>query len=541
MIRLFEKYPIASLSVIVLVMLLIHLNIPSITIMEARNFITAKEMITDHHWLLTTMNGEPRYQKPPLPTWLSAISALIFGINSVFALRLPAALMVLFLGIMIYYISKELKFNTVHSFNNALISVTSFYIIGIINEAPWDIYTHGFMLAGIFYLFRFFQSKQKKWHHVLLSSIFVGLSILSKGPVSLYALFLPFIIAYGITFKFGQFKKGFKYILVWLLAAVLIGGWWFVYVRLADPIAFLKIANKETGNWHSYNVKPFFYYWNFFIQSGIWTIPAFISLLYPFLIKKIKNKIAYQFTFWWTISSVILLSLIPEKKARYLMPTLIPLALNTGFYINYIIEEFKNITNKKITLPIYFNFGLIGLIGLFFPIIGLIRFKNKILEVPFSFGFTSLFLIIIGLFIFINLKRKAIASVFYLTIAFIATILVFGLPITKVFQKKENFNAIYTLHNFENTHKIKTYSVKPVTPELLWNYQGKLKNIFQKNELIKPKESKFGLLILNEDVNKIKNMLNVSFNLKHITTYNLNVGAKNKERLIRQFYLVTKK
>ncbi|MDO9039741.1 MAG: glycosyltransferase, partial [Lutibacter sp.] len=95
MIKIIEKYPLALLSGVVLLMLLIHLEVPNMTIMEARNFITAREMVQDNNWILTTMNGEARYQKPPLPTWLTAISGIIFGINNVFALRLPAALMVL--------------------------------------------------------------------------------------------------------------------------------------------------------------------------------------------------------------------------------------------------------------------------------------------------------------------------------------------------------------------------------------------------------------------------------------------------------------
>lgn len=51
-------------------------NIGSIepSIMEARNFITAKEMIENDTWLLPTMNGEYRLAKPPLPTWITSVS-----------------------------------------------------------------------------------------------------------------------------------------------------------------------------------------------------------------------------------------------------------------------------------------------------------------------------------------------------------------------------------------------------------------------------------------------------------------------------------
>ncbi len=541
MIKVFEKYPIASLTVLVLAMLLIHLNIPNVTIMEARNFISAREMIQDHHWLLTTMNGEPRYQKPPLPTWLTAISGLIFGINSLFALRLPAALMVLFLGIFVYLLSLKLQLAKVHSFNNSLIVVTSFYVIGILNEAPWDIFTHGFMIAGIYFLFQFFESQKQLWKNALLVSFFVGLSFLSKGPVSLYALFLPFIISYGIVYKFKDFKIKVIPFLSFILLFIIIGGWWFVYVRIADADAFLKIAAKETGNWNSYNVKPFYYYWSFFTQSGIWTIPAFISLLYPYLIKRVQNKKVYKFTFWWTIIAVILLSLIPEKKPRYLMPVLIPLALNTGSYIQYLIQSFANLKNKKETIPVYFNFGLIAFIGLAFPFIIYFLLKNEIQNFLISYILTSLSLVLIGIYIIKNLIKKNIQNVFYLNVLFIAFILIFGLPISTNLNKNDAYNEINSLHQIENNNHITTYSVGEVTPELLWNYNGKIKNIYKNKTLQIPKETKFGLLILNEDVPKITKKLSKNYQLILKETYNLNKGSKKKERLIRSFYLVLKK
>jgi len=541
MIKVFEKYPIASLTILVLFMLLIHLNIPNITIMEARNFISAREMIQNNHWVLTTMNGEPRYQKPPLPTWLTAISALIFGVNNLFSLRLPAALMVLFLGIFIYLLSIQLKLPKIHSFNNSLIAVTSFYVIGILNEAPWDIYTHGFMLAGIYFLFQFFKNPKQQWKNTLLASLFVGLSFLSKGPVSLYALFLPFIISYGIVYKFKNFKVKWIPFVSFILLFVIIGGWWFVYVRLADADAFLKIATKETGNWNSYSVKPFYYYWSFFTQSGIWTIPSFIGLLYPYLIKRVQNKTAYKFTFWWTIIAVILLSLIPEKKPRYLMPVLIPLALNTGFYIQYLVKDFTKIRNLKEIIPVYFNFGVIAFIGLVFPFIIYFLLKNEVIPFLLPYSLTSIALLVIGILIIKKLYDKHILVVFYLCILFVASILIFGLPISKNLNKNKDFKSINSLHQIENNNHITTYSVGEVTPELLWNYNGRIKNIYNNGTFKLPNSSNFGLLILNEDVSETMKKLSPKYQLKLVETYNLNTGSKKKERLIRQFYIVSKK
>lgn len=541
MIKTIEKYPITTISIIVVLMLLIHLDVPNVTIMEARNFITAREMVLDNNWILSTMNGEARYQKPPLPTWLTAVSGLTFGMQSLFALRLPAALMVLFLGIFSYYFSLKLQLSIKHSLNNSLILITSFYVFGIINEAPWDIFAHGFMFAGLYYLFQFFETKQSEWKQVILAALFIGLSIMSKGPVSLFAVFLPFLISYGIVFKFQNFKQKLIPFIVCVLLFLAIGSWWFVYVRIADVHAFLEIATKETGNWSSYNVKPFYYYWSFFTQSGLWTIPAFVGLLYPYLIKRVTDKKVYKFTFWWTISAVILLSIIPEKKARYLMPVLIPLALNTGVYIEYLIKEFSNLTSKKETIPVYFNFGLIAVIAICLPIGLYVILYDNFNTYIFNYILTSVSSLIIGILILTFLIKKKIKNVFYLTVLFMVSIFLFGLPISKELNKKEAFNAINTLHTIENKNNINTYSIGEITPELLWNYNGILKDIYKNKTLKIPSEDNFGILILNEDVEKIISQLSENYHLKFTETYNLNVGSKNKERLIRQFYLVSKK
>ena len=129
-------------------------------------------------------------------------------------------------------------------------------------------------------------------------------------------------------------------------------------------------------------------------------------MLYPYVIKRVENKKAYQFTFLWTIIAVILLSLIPEKKARYLMPVLIPLAMNIGFYIEYLIRRFKDLKDKRETFPVYFNFGLIALIGIAFPIFAYFFLKDHLTGYWFWYISASIVLFAIGLLIIKYLINK---------------------------------------------------------------------------------------------------------------------------------------
>ncbi|HLN73653.1 MAG TPA: glycosyltransferase family 39 protein, partial [Prolixibacteraceae bacterium] len=323
---------IVFLIVISSILLLAGLDKIDVNIMEARNFISAREMVQNKEYLLTTINNEPRYQKPPLPTWLTAASGSIFGFDSLFALRLPVVAITILLVLIFYRLSQLLGLEDTHSMKNGLILITSFYIFFSGRDNQWDMYSHSLMMVSIFFMVKLFLEDTKKIQNTLLAALFMGLSILSKGPVSFYALFLPFIISYGIIYSIPFRRKGI-HLISFILLGWAIGLSWYVYVRLKDPTAFKMIAEKETTNWINYEVKPIYYYWSFFLQSGLWAIASFVALIYPYLKKRVVNVKVYRFAVLWTVLALVFLSLIPEKKIRYLIPVLIPLALTTGFYI----------------------------------------------------------------------------------------------------------------------------------------------------------------------------------------------------------------
>jgi 4-amino-4-deoxy-L-arabinose transferase-like glycosyltransferase len=540
-IKLIENNPKLSIAVIAILMFALNMDVLEVTIMEARNFITAREILTDGNWLLTTMNGEPRYQKPPLPTWLAAISAFFFGTKSLFAMRLPGFLMVIVLAKFNYLLSIKLLENKQHSLINGLLTLTSFYVIGIVIEAPWDIFTHGFMLIAIYHLFQLFGKANNFWKHTLIAGICIGLSIMCKGPVSIYALLLPFLIAYGLVYKYQHFKAKWFSVFSVLLIALALGGWWYLYVRFADSETFLAITKKETGNWSSYNVRPFYYYWSFFTQSGLWTIPAFISLLYPYLKTRVSNLKAYKFTLLWTLLAVVLLSIIPEKKSRYLMPVLIPLALNIGFYIEYLIRRFKDLTDKRETIPVYFNFGLISLIGIAFPIVGYLLLKDTMTSGWLQFSIAAIVLFNIGMLIFRTLIKKQIKNAFYLCIALMVAVFLFVVPIT-THLKQESYQPISALQTELGQKNIELFCVGDPSPEIIWNYGGNIKSIDTDASL--NESSTLNIIIQTEHKEAMKKFED-NYNIQFITTYSLNTVSEGtrgyKNRLSYNYYKLIRK
>lgn len=540
-IKTLEKYPISSIIVLTLLMMLPSFNSLMVTIMEARNFITAREMLDDGNWILTTLNGEPRYEKPPLPTWITAFFGWIFGIENVFALRLPTAFMAATIGVFTFLFSKQFL-EKAHSIRNGLIVVTSFYVLAICNEAPWDIFTHAFMLVAIYFLV--LAHHTKNIFNQLLAIVFIGFSVLSKGPISLYALLLPFLLAYAVVY--GIKNRFLLKTLVPLIGGVLLGGIWFVYVRFADPEAFIKIATTETSNWSSYQVEPFYYYWSFWSQSGLWTLPAISALLYPYLIKRVTNKKAYKLSFLWTIFAVLLLSVIPEKKSRYLMPVLIPMAINTGFYIQYLLENFASIKRKVETLPIYFNFGLLSAVGILFPVVGYFVFKEKLSEVIWLYVGASLVLLVLGTIILFSLIRKKASLLFYSCIMLYVGIMSLAAPALTNFQNEnEVFAPIYDLYQETKTENIKLYLFDEISPEMLWDLGTSIPLIDEHDgEYSFPKEKRFGLLVNNKEV-FLSSALAKQFQIKEVATYNRNFNKqgsrRHSTRNINYYYVLTKK
>ena len=521
----------------------VNLDALIVNIMEARNFITAREMLNDGNWLLTTLNGEPRYQKPPLPTWLTAFSGAIFGLKSIAALRLPAAILALTTVLFSYKISLKLTESKSYAFISALILATSFYIVASGRDGQWDIFTHGFMMICIYQLYLFFTQDDKKLIRVLIAALFFGCSFLSKGPVSLYALFLPFLISFGIVYKYKNLKSRILPLLVFIVTAVIFSGWWHWYTFTHDAETVALIAKRETSNWTGYNVRPFYYYWSFFIQSGVWTIPAFIGLLYPYLKNKVSDKKAYLFTFLWTMTSVVLLSIIPEKKSRYLLPVLIPLALNTGFYIEYLILKFAELKDNRETIPVYFNFGLIASIGLIFPIGGYIFLKDSLAGKWIWFIILSVSLFSIGFFMLRNLKRKKMQPVFFLTIAFIAAVISFGLPLAEVFKDNTKYKGLSEIKGWQTNEKVEIYEYSYFTPELIWDYGEPIEVLTQNNELKIPSEERFAILVGEDELPAFLKAFE-DYTVEKITRYDMNPRAEghrtHRNRLFRDLYLITK-
>jgi hypothetical protein len=153
-------------------------------------------------------------------------------------------------------------------------------------------------------------------------------------------------------------------------------------------------------------------------------------------------------------------------------------------------------------------------------------------------------LVLIGVFILIQLKKKNLKYVFYLTIVFIASVLITVLPLS-VSQVQSDYNPISNLKGETTKSGLKIYSLNNIAPEMIWQYGVKIPSINdEKNGLNFPEENRFGLLTntLNSEVEMV---LSTHYTIEKVETFDLNwqskTSKKYNERLSCDYYLLTKR
>jgi 4-amino-4-deoxy-L-arabinose transferase-like glycosyltransferase len=432
---------IVLILLIVMFTFIVNNGVLDANIMESRNLTTAREMLQNGNWLQPTMNGELRFEKPPLPTWISAVTMILFGQDNMALLRLPAGLAGLLMIFFLYKLTIEISDDKNLPFLTAGSAATSFYIFFMARDVSWDIYCHTFMIGAIWLIHKALKKEGRYWREFIGAGILMGLSFLSKGPVSFYSLLLPYLIARIIAYGWKDFSTKIKPFIIMVIMTLLIGFWWPVYIFLSNPDYSAFIALKESAAWINRETRPFYHYWSFPVQSGIWSIIAIITLVFPYAKERINKVGNYWFLAAWVWMAVLLLSLFPEKKERYLLPVLIPLSLLTACYFSYLIDAFeKSFHTKSDTILLRINGLMMSLISIAIPVAALVMLNGK--AAPGIIYFIILFIVFISM-AFIFIKALIVKKPYWIWQGMIGLVMLYSLMLIPIIPKIAQTNPDY--------------------------------------------------------------------------------------------------
>ena len=299
---------------------------------ESRYAANSYEMYKSGNYLVTTFDYKPDYMssKPPFVNWCQVICFKLFGVNEA-SVRLPSALAVLFLGIVLILFGGKMGKPWL-GFYSALIATTCRGIAGYHAgrtgdyDAMLTLFVTTYTLSFLTYFL------EKKGKYILYFFIALSLATLTKGIQALIPL--PFILIWLLYKKegFNVLKSKFTYIGLSIFV-LLIGGYYFG--REAYDHGYLKamydceIGGRFNGvidghqhpfgfylpiiryDHFTYFIKflPFAFLFNFFIKDKKLRELSIFSFLfaatYLLIISSAKTKLP-----WYTILSLPFMSII---------------------------------------------------------------------------------------------------------------------------------------------------------------------------------------------------------------------------------------
>lgn len=280
---------------------------------------SAREMIVTGEYLTVQINYEPFWEKPPLFFWLQSLSMKVFGINE-FAARFPNVVCGIVTLIMLYYIGQRIynhRFGVLWVLSYGAAILPFFYFkSGIID--PWF---NLFIFMGfawfIFYLDP--QQRKKRLLNVSLSALFIGLAVLTKGPVAILVFILGFL-AFLVSRRFRLITTA-GHVITFIVILTLTGGLWFLLQILDGNMDIIRdfieyqirlFSNEDAGH------GGFFMYHFVIVLVGVF--PASILFLTSFTKKSENTELQRLFRSWmyilfWLV--LILFSVVETKIIHY--------------------------------------------------------------------------------------------------------------------------------------------------------------------------------------------------------------------------------
>ncbi len=337
---------------------------------------SAREMILTKDYLNVQINFEQFWEKPPLFIWMQALSMKIFGVNEM-AARLPNAIAGILTLLLLFNIGSKMRDERFGLLWAALYGASFFpffyFKSGIID--PWF---NLFIFLGIYFFSKYCMPDQKKQMMVnaSLSAVFIGLGILTKGPVALLIFFLAFLIF--IVWKRFKFSFRWKDVLIYLIVLTIVGGAWFIlqiatghFTIIQDFIEYQirLFETKDAGH------GGFLLYHFVILFFGVF--PASILALPTFrrgILKNEYNKNFADFFRWMMISFwvvLILFTIVRTKIIHYSSFCYFPLT----FFAAYSVEMWLT---KKAKFGVLIKTLLIIVASLFGILLTVVTLFDKI-------------------------------------------------------------------------------------------------------------------------------------------------------------------
>jgi 4-amino-4-deoxy-L-arabinose transferase-like glycosyltransferase len=349
----------------------------------------AREMIVSKDYLRAQIDFMPFWEKPPLFIWMQVLAMKLFGVGA-YAARFPNAVMGIATLVTIYYAGKRVINEKMATWWVILYAATwlpHFYFkSGIIDP------TFNFFIFLSFFQVHLLRFSERKGLHAVLAGLFLGLAVLTKGPVAILVAGLALVVYIVVNRGLSGYKVKHLLIialcalapmLLWLGVAVAAYGAefgkWFVDQFLTYQVRLFRTEDADHGG-------PFYYH---FIVLLIGCFPASIFLFQYSRKRVTDNAPAHDFTRWmWIMFWVVLIlfSIVKTKIVHYSSLCYFPLTFLGALQLYRLSNEPQALKKwiKGLTLFIGTVFAILITA---IPIVGINKEKLiPLIDDPFAVG-----------------------------------------------------------------------------------------------------------------------------------------------------------
>lgn len=444
---------------------------------------SAREMLVTGDYQTVRIFFEPFWEKPPLFIWMQVLSMKLFGVNE-FAARFPNAVCGILTLLLLFNMGRKLyndKFGLLWVLAYCCSLLPFLYFkSGIID--PWF---NLFIFLSIFLWVYAIENKRnnRKLLFSLFSAFFLGLAVLTKGPVSI----LVFGLVVFTLFFLNGFRMGlnWKHILVFVATLSLVGGFWFILQLLSgngdiirDFIVYQARLFKTKDAGHG----GFPLYHFVILLFGVFPASIFAIQGHKYSGVRDVRKVIHiaMIILLWVV--LLLFSLVRTKIVHYSSLTYFPITYLSAYSCFMITKSKFRFGNwQKIMLTI--TGSVLALITILLPVFmankqyffdkGIITHSFTVGNLQADPGWTWMhsaigFVLISGLIVTILLSKKrvqtSIIAIFASTLLFVYLALGIITPgAERISQRaaidfiKENAKKDVYLHSFYKSYAILFY------------------------------------------------------------------------------------
>lgn len=317
---------------------------------EPRRSIVTQEMITNDNYIVPTIYGRPYLRKPPIQNWLIA-SVSPGGEVTRFSARLVSVLSLMVIGLAVYLVLLPVRRE--QAFVGLLFALGNYMLLCEYGNKvePDIIITALTLLSVIAYL-----KGPRRIGWILLSALFMGLGILTKGLSPVY--FYPAAIV------LAAFKRDERWSRIgWLLAHVLLSMvlpllWIWLYSKQADLGRLLGIYAQEVGQRTESQILAFLKHLiEFPAKTLVMLLPAPLLLVFAKR-RNVRKDDLYWISLLIFLISFLIFTLAPGSRDRYLMPAYPFFAI----FASYLVDWEKR-PRGWVRVLVYSLVGLVGVGG----------------------------------------------------------------------------------------------------------------------------------------------------------------------------------